>query len=315
MRCMSDTKRIVVTGATGPIGRRLCAALRERGHELVIFSRSPERARERLPGAADYVAWSAAEDGPWAEAIDGADAVIHLAGEPISEGLIGKRWTAAQKRAIHDSRVIGTRGIVRAIAAARRRPQVLVNASGAGYYGHRDATPLDESAPAGDDFVAQVCVDWEREAQAAEAHGVRVARVRTGPVLDPSAGMLAQLLLPFRLFVGGPLQPGDQYYSWIHPADEIGLILLALEDERVAGPINATAPEPVTSREFAATLGRVLGSPSWLPTPEFALRAVLGEMADIVTTGQRVLPKLALELGYRFRFPHLDQALRDLLGR
>jgi len=311
---MSDTKRIVITGATGLIGRRLCAALRGRGYELVIFSRSPERAREQLPGAAEYVAWAPEESGPWAAAIDGAAAVVHLAGEPISKGLTGKRWSDEQKRAILGSRVIGTRGIVRAIAAAARPPRVLVNASGIGYYGHRDNTPLDESAPPGDDYVARVCVEWEREARAAEAHA-RVAIIRTGLLLDPESGALPQIMLPFKLRTGGPVLPGTQFYSWIHPEDEIGILLLALEDERATGPINATAPEPETNRAFAETLGRVMGSPSWLPVPALSLRLALGEMADLVTTGQRVLPKRALELGYRFRFPRLEPALRDLLGR
>ncbi len=222
--------------------------------------------------------------------------------------------TDAYKAEILSSRVVGTRGIVGAIAAAARRPAVLVSASGIGYYGHRDETPLDEYAPAGRDFVAEVCVAWEREAARAEELGVRVARVRTGLVLDPGAGALGQLLLPFRLRAGGPIMPGSQYYSWIHPDDEVGVILLALEDERLRGPVNATAPTPATNRDFCATLGAVLGSPSWLPVPEFSLRIALGEMADLVTTGQRVLPRRVQELGYSFKHPELRAALRDLLG-
>jgi hypothetical protein len=311
---MSNPKRVILTGATGLIGRRLFEALRERGYQMVIFSRNPQAARDALPGAADYIAWSPSESGPWVAAIDGAHAVIHLAGAPISQGLIGVRWTDRYKQEILSSRVIGTRGIVSAISAAHQRPVVLVNASAIGYYGYSDDTPLDESSPPGHDFVAEVCVAWEREAIAAEQLGVRVARVRTGIVLDPNAGALGQLLLPFRLRTGGPIMPGTQFYSWIHPADEIGLLLLALEDERVAGPLNATAPNPVANRDFTATLGEVLGSPSWLPVPEFSLRLALGEMADLVVKGQRVLPKRAQELGYMFRFYELAPALRDLLG-
>lgn len=311
---MSNAKRIILTGATGLIGSRLFAALRERGYEVVVFSRSPERAREQLPGAADYIAWSPAEGGPWSAAVDGAHGVIHLAGAPISQGLIGARWTDAYKQEILQSRVIGTRGIVNAIAAARSRPAVLVSASAVGYYGYRDDTPLDEAAPPGRDFVAEVTVAWEREAAGAEPLGVRVARVRNGIVLDPGAGALGQLLIPFRLRTGGPIMPGSQYYSWIHPADEVGILLLALEDGRARGPINATAPNPVTNREFTATLGEVIGSPSWLAVPEFTLRIALGEMADLVTKGQRVLPARAQELGYAFSFPDLAPALRDLLG-
>ncbi len=310
---MSNARRVILTGATGLIGRQLFAALRERGYEVVVFSRSPERARAALPGAADYVAWAPAESGPWAAALDGAYGVIHLAGAPISQGLIGVRWTAAHKREIIDSRVIGTRGLVQAMGAAARRPAVLVCASAVGYYGPRDDTPLDESASPGADFQAKVCTAWEREAIQAEAVGVRVARMRSGIVLDRKAGALGQLLIPFRLRVGGPILPGNQYYSWIHPADEVGLFMLALEDERATGPINATAPTPVTSREFSAAIGRVLGSPSWLPVPAFAMRILLGEMADIVVQGQRAIPRRAQELGYSFRFPELEPALRDLL--
>lgn len=288
---MSNRKRIVITGATGLIGRKLAEALMQRGDQVVVFSRSPDTARAKLPGAADYVAWTPSESGAWFSAIDGADAVIHLAGESISEGLFGKRWTDEQKRAILESREIGTRGIVAAIAAAEQRPETLICASGIGYYGHRDATALGEDAAAADDFVAQVCVAWEREAAAAEEHGVRVVRVRTGLVLDANSGVLPQIMLPFKLFTGGPVLPGSQYYSWIHLADLIGIYLLGLDDERAHGPINATAPEPLTNREFSSVLGKVMGSPAWMPVPAAALRVALGEMADLVTTGQRVLPK------------------------
>lgn len=311
---MSDTKRIILTGATGVIGRKLFAALSARGYQIVIFSRNPDQARAALPGAAEYVRWSAAESGPWFAAVEGAHAIIHLAGAPISEGLIGLRWTPEVKAEIRDSRVIGTRGIVNAIAAAQRRPQVLLSASGVGYYGFRDAAPLDESAAPGDDFTAQVCVGWEAEAARAEQLGVRVAILRTGLLLDTSSGALAQLMLPFKLFTGGPVLPGTQYYPWIHPDDLIGIYMLALEDDRACGPINATAPSPETNRAFAATLGKVMGTPSWLPVPEFSLRAVLGEMADLVVNGQRALPKKAQELGYQFRYAHLEPALRDLLA-
>lgn len=311
---MNNAKRVILTGATGLIGSRLFAALRERGYEVVVFSRSPEAARRKLPGAAEYVAWTPAESGPWAAALDGAYGVIHLAGAPISQGLIGVRWTEEYKAEIVNSRLVGTRGIVRAIAAAARRPAVLVSASGVGYYGPRDDTPLDEYAPAGDDFQGRLCVAWEREAAQAEELGVRVVRVRTGIVLDPGAGALGQLLLPFRLRTGGPIMPGSQYYSWIHPDDQVAIIMLVLEDERLRGPLNATAPSPETNHDFCATLGSVLGSPSWLPVPEFSLRLVLGEMADLVTKGQRVLPRRVQEHGYQFKFPELRGALRDLLG-
>lgn len=313
LKGMSSNKRIILTGATGLVGSKLFAALRERGYEVVIFSRSPQAARAKLPGAADYLAWQPAAPGPWAAAIDGAHAIINLAGAPISKGLIGPRWTPAYKEEIRSSRVMGTRGLVNAIAAASQRPTVLVNASSIGYYGYNDAMVFDERSPAGNDFVAEVCVAWEQEAARAADLGLRVAYIRTGIVLDPEEGALGQLMIPFRVRTGGPIMPGTQYYSWIHPDDEIGLFLLALEDARVAGPLNATAPNPQTNRDFTRTLGSVLGSPSWLAVPEFSLRIALGEMADLVVKGQRALPRRAEELGYQFRFRDLRPALADLL--
>lgn len=311
---MSDTKRVIITGATGLIGRKLAAALAKRGYQIVVFSRSPEKARAALPGAAEYVEWSAAERGPWFAAVEGAHAIIHLAGAPISKGLLGFRWTPEIKAEIRDSRVIGTRGIVNAIAAAQRRPQALICASGIGYYGFRGGEPLDEAASPGADFVAQICVGWEAEAARAEQLGVRAAYIRTGLLLDPESGVLPQIMLPFKLFTGGPVLPGTQYYSWIHPDDLIDIYMLALEDARVRGPINATAPTPETNRAFAETLGRVMGSPAWLPVPEFSLRATLGEMADLVVHGQRAMPRRVQELGYQFHYTQLEPALRDLLA-
>lgn len=311
---MNTTKRIILTGATGLVGRKLFAALRERGYALVIFSRNPDAARRALPGAAEYVAWSPAEDGPWAAAVDGAHAIINLAGAPISQGVIGVRWTPAYKEEILSSRVIGTRGLVKAIAAAQTRPTVLVNASAAGFYGYSTTATFDEDSPAGNDFVAKVSIAWEREAQRASEYGVRVAFIRTGIVLDPDAGALGQILIPFRVRAGGPIMPGSQYYSWIHPDDEIGLFLFALENEQISGPLNGTAPNPETNRDFSAILGKVIDSPSWLAVPEFSLRLTLGEMADLVVKGQRVVPNRAQKLGYQFAYPELRPALQDLLG-
>lgn len=307
---MMDQKRVVVTGATGLIGKALCRVLLQRGYEIRVFSRKPEAARAVVPGAAAYVAWQPGETGPWAAAIDGAYAVINLAGASIA----GRRWTDRYKREIRDSRIIGTRGLVNAIAAAESRPRVLINPSGIDYYGDRGDTPLDENAEPGSGFLAQVCVEWEREASRAEEYGVRTVVVRNGIVLARGEGALSRLLLPFKLFVGGPILPGTQWWSWIHLADQIGITILALEDERVRGPINATAPQPQTNREFSRTLGRVLRRPALVPVPGFALRILLGEMADVLLIqSKRVLPEKARALGYEFKYPTSEEALRDIL--
>jgi len=299
-------KRVIVTGATGLIGKEVCKGLQARGYEVIVFSRDTESARKKVPGAAEYVAWQPEEGGAWADRVDGAHAIINLAGASVA----GKRWNDEYKRQIRDSRVIGTRGLVRAIAAAGERPQVLINGSAVGYYGARDATPLDEGAAPGNDFLAGLVREWEAEATEAEALGVRTALIRTGVVLDKHEGALPLQKLPFQFFVGGPILPGTQWVSWIHLADEVGIILFALEQDGARGPINATAPAPQTSRDFSAALGGALGRPSWLPVPGFALKLALGEFADTVVTGQRVIPKKALELGYEFQYSTSEAALR-----
>lgn len=309
---MSESKRVIVTGATGLIGKALCQRLQQRGYAVVVFSRDPGAARLAVPGAAEYVAWRPEERGPWATTVDGAYGVIHLAGASIA----GQRWTPAYKREIRDSRVIGTRGIVNAIGQARQKPEVLVSMSGIDYYGPRGDTPLGEDEPPGSGFLAQVCIEWEREALRAETFGVRTVVVRNGIVLDRHEGALARLLLPFRLFAGGPVLPGTQWWSWIHLEDEVGIILLALEEERAHGPLNGTAPNPLRNRDFSATLGRVMGRPSLAPIPLFALEILLGEMAGpLLVEKQKVLPQRAVELGYRFKYPDLEPALRQILNR
>lgn len=240
--------------------------------------------------------------------MDGAEGVIHLAGEPIA----GKRWTAEQKQKIRSSRIDTTRALVAAIAAAKQKPRFLINSSAIGYYGARGDEALNEQAGPGSDFLARLCVDWEGEAIKAEEHGLRVIRLRTGIVLGRGGGALAKMLLPFKLFIGGPLGSAKQWMSWIHLEDEIGLIQFLIENPQARGVVNATAPNPVTMKEFCQTLGRALHRPSWAPVPAFALRLMLGEMAEMLLTGQRVLPEKALSLGYRFRYPDLREALRAL---
>jgi hypothetical protein len=305
--------RVTITGATGLIGRALVAQLQERGAEVTVLSRNPSRARELL--AADGAppvqahAWDLMREPAPADALSGRDAVVHLAGENVAQ-----RWSEQAKRAIRDSRVVGTRNLLAGLLEAQPRPRTLIAGSAIGYYGARGEEPLDEEAPPGSDFLAGVCVDWEAEAQQATDLRMRVVTVRTGVVLDSRGGALAKMLPPFRLGVGGPVAGGQQYVSWIHREDEIGMIVAALEDERWSGPINATAPEPVTNRELSHTLGRVLHRPALLPVPGAALGLLYGEMAQVVTTGARVVPAKGLVLGYEFRHPQLDEALRSALA-
>jgi uncharacterized protein (TIGR01777 family) len=300
--------RVTVTGATGLLGPGLVAALQQRGAEVTVLSRDPDRARERL-GDVHAVGWDLMSEAAPAEALTGRNAVFHLAGEPVAQ-----RWSGQTKRAIRESRVLGTGNLLAGIGAASERPAVLVSSSAIGYYGPHGEEPLDEEAPPAGGFLARVCVEWEAEAARAAELGVRVVLVRTGVVLDASGGALAKMLPPFRLGVGGPVAGGGQYMSWIHTEDLLGLMLAAMDDERWSGPINATAPEPVTNAEFSSELGRVLGRPVFLAVPGLALRMLYGEMAEIVTTGARVVPAKPLVLGYEFRHPRLPEALRSAIG-
>lgn len=296
--------RVFVAGATGLIGRVLCRSLLEEGHAVLALSR---QAAPRLPAGAQPVQGDPAVPGRWQEALAGCDACVNLAGEPV----VGRRWTAARKRAIRDSRVLATRNV--AAVVAERGPRVLVNGSAIGYYGPRGDEELDESAPPGSDFLARACAEWEGAAAPAERRA-RVVLARTGIVLSREGGALPQMALPFKLFAGGPIGDGAFWQSWIHLADEAGLLAWALREERVWGPLNATAPAPVRNRDLARALGRALHRPSLLPAPVLAVRALFGEMADVLVTGQRVLPVKALERGYRFRFSEVEAALGDILG-
>ncbi len=301
-------RRVTITGATGLIGVRVVAALRARGDEVTVLTRAPARARERLGEEVAAVAWEPLSGPPPAHALEGASAVLNLAGENV-----GQRWSTAAKRAIRDSRVLGTRNLVAALRELATPPEALVSASAVGYYGARGEEPIDEEAPAGGGFLAGVCVAWEAEAARARAAGLRVATVRTGVVLDRTEGALARLLPVFRLGLGGPIAGGRQYMAWIHVEDHVGVLLAALDGERWQGPVNATAPEPVTNAQFARALGRALRRPARLPVPGIAMRALYGEMAQVVTTGARAMPAKALVLGHEFRHPRLDGALRALL--
>jgi uncharacterized protein len=312
--------RVTVTGATGLIGRRVVAALLERGDAVTVLSRDPERAKADLgrpnsSGAhADSLTatrWDPNRESAPQAALAGTDAVVHLAGENVAQ-----RWTDSAKRAIRESRVLGTRNLVLGIEALAEteRPKVLVNGSAIGYYGAHGDEPIDEESPAGEDFLAQTCAEWETEAEMAAHLGVRVVKVRTGVVLDSEGGALGKMLPPFKLGVGGPVASGRQYISWIHTDDVVGIVLAAIDGEQWRGAINATAPEPQRNRDFSKALGRALRRPSLLPVPGAALRLMYGEMAEIVTEGARVVPAKALVLGYEFRHPQLDEALKATLG-
>jgi len=303
--------RVTLTGATGLIGARLVAALARRGDEVTVLSRDPEGARRRLGSGIEAVAWDPLGEPAPAHALAGRDGVIHLAGEPVAQ-----RWSAAAKERIRTSREQGTANLVAGLRSADPRPRTLVSASAVGYYGPHGDDQVPESAPPGEDFLAQVCVAWERAAQAAGELDVRVAIVRTGIVLDPKGGALAKMLPPFKAGVGGPVAGGGQWMPWIHVDDLVGLYVAALDGTGGdwSGPLNGSAPEPVTNRDFSKALGRALHRPALAPVPRLALRALYGEMEQIVTTGQRAVPARPLALGYAYAHPQLDEALRSALA-
>ncbi len=296
--------KLVVTGATGFVGSALCSRLVERGHTLTLLTRHAPP--DASTAAKTWRHWTPGTPGDWEMLLDGADGVINLAGEPIA----ARRWTESQKQRIRSSRIEATQSIVDAIAKAQGKPSFLLNGSAVGYYGPRgDELVTEETAP-GNGFLSSVCRAWEEEAAKAEVLRVRVIRLRTGIVLGPGGGALAKMVLPFKFFIGGPPGSGTQWMPWIHLEDEIGLILYLIENRQALGPVNGTAPNPVTMKEFCQTLGRVMHRPSWAPVPGFALHVVLGEMADMFLTGQRAVPTAARKLGYQFRYANLSDAMK-----
>lgn len=294
---------VLVTGATGFIGSRVCDALVERGDAFGILSRNPRRAREQFSAAKSVYDWDTG-----AEALSGMDAVIHLAGESIAG-----RWTAEKKRRIRESRITSTRRLVGLLTDAEAKPSVLVCASAIGYYGDSGDARFTEASPAGNDFLAEVCHDWETEALKATELGIRVVTVRIGLVLGNGGGLLTQVLPPFKMGVGGKLGSGNQWMSWIHVEDVVGILLHAMDSESVNGPLNATAPAPVRNTEFTRTLGSVLRRPTLFPVPKFGLALLMGEFADFVVLSQRVLPEKTEASGYEFQHRTLEAALKDLL--
>ncbi|WP_347259774.1 TIGR01777 family oxidoreductase [Rudaea sp.] len=293
--------RCLITGGSGFIGRALCRSLLADGHEAIVLTRDPQRARRRLPAQVALI--ERLRDAP------NVDAVVNLAGENLAE----RRWTEARKQALRESRLATTRNLVDWIGACKHNPRVLVSGSAVGWYGARGDEELAEDAAAGNDFAAQLCRDWEAEAAKATAFGVRVCRVRTGIVLDADGGALEKMLLPFRLGLGGPFGDGRQWMSWIAREDEVRLIRWLIDTESAQGAYNATAPMPVTNADFTRALGAALHRPAILPAPAFALRLMLGEMADLLLTGQRVIPARAQAQGFKFLRGDLAAALNAIL--
>jgi uncharacterized protein len=297
--------RVTVTGATGRVGRHLVAALKARGDEVTALSRDPDKATELL--GVEAFPWNIKEDAAPKPALSGRDAVVHLAGEDV-----GQRWSKQVKAEILDSRERGTRNIVHTIFDTKPRPKALICASAAGYYGAREDERIDESVGPGRGWLAEVVARWERQAETAKI-GTRTVVVRTGIVLDASGGALAKMLPPFKAGIGGPVGSGKQYVPWIHLDDLVGIYIAAIDNPTFQGPINASAPEPVTNKAFAKALGRAINRPALAPIPGFSIRLLYGEMSQIVLTGQRMVPGRAAELGYDFKHPDLDEALRDTL--
>ncbi|KJS15591.1 MAG: hypothetical protein VR69_12365 [Peptococcaceae bacterium BRH_c4b] len=322
--------KVLLTGGTGFIGRALVDALLAEGQDVVLLSRARTC---RTPEGVRTVTWpvgrvwnvtgatpdcNPADDTPgagdaqWREALDNAEVVVNLAGEPIA----ARRWNKIQKERIRQSRVQGTRNLINALALAKRKPRVLISGSAVGYYGPRENGMVAEAEGPGRDFLSGVCWDWEQEALRAEELGIRVVLLRTGLVLGPGGGALPRLLMPFRLFMGGPLGSGRQWMPWIHLQDMVDLILFLINNGQASGPFNAVAPNPVTNTDFSRTLGRVMGRPSLFRAPAPLLRLALGEMAGaLLLSGQRAIPSRALELGYKFRYSELEPALRSILAR
>jgi uncharacterized protein (TIGR01777 family) len=303
--------KIVITGATGFVGTRLVECLQADGHDLVVLTRQASHGRQVFPAASfprvEVAEYTPLASGPWQGVVAGSDGVINLAGAPISE-----RWTAPHKRAILDSRHLGTEKLVEALALADPRPRVWINASAIGYYGTSETASFDETSPAGADFLSQVCQGWEGAALAVKVYGPRLVILRLGIVLG-RGGAVAKMLPVFRLFAGGPIGSGRQWFSWIHREDVVALIRRALTDDHMEGVYNATAPQPVRMAEFCKTLGQVLNRPSWLPVPEFVLETVLGDGAQVVLEGQQVLPQRLQALGFDYQYPQVRKALEEVV--
>ncbi|MCC6549274.1 MAG: TIGR01777 family protein [Ignavibacteriaceae bacterium] len=301
-------KKIVITGGTGLIGGILFKMFSERGDQVYLFSRNPDDAKRKIPGAAGYLKWRG-NNFDYSAELEGTDAVIHLAGANVA----GQKWNAAYKKEIFDSRIGSTRALVEAMKKLKNKPEVFVCSSAVGYYGDASEKELTEDTKPADTFLADVCLQWEKAAEKSEAAGVRSVQIRTGVVLSPKDGALKKLLLPFKLFVGGPLGSGCQWFPWIHADDIAAMYIYAIDKTSMRGAFNGAAPQPLRMSEFAAALGKVLKRPSLFPVPKFVLRLILGEGAAVTLASQKVIPKAIIKEGFKFKFPEIDAALRNLL--
>lgn len=300
--------RTIITGGTGLIGRALAASLAADGGEVIVLSRNPDRVTD-LPAGVRVQRWDTRSAQGWASLVDGADAIVNLAGQSIA----GLRWTQSHKRRVRESRLNAAQAVIEAVESATDKPRVLIQASGVGYYGHRGEQVVAEDTPPGNDFLARFAVEWEASTEPVEAHGVRRTVIRTSAVLSDRGGILPLMALPFKLFVGGPVGSGRQYVPWIHIADQVAAIRFSMDTEKATGPFNLSAPNPLTNAEFSRALARVLGRPALMRAPGSVLRLLLGEMASLLLEGQRAVPQRLLDLGFSFRFPEAEAALRDLL--
>jgi uncharacterized protein (TIGR01777 family) len=296
--------KIVLAGGTGFLGASILNALLGENHEVVLLSRNPRPGDAFSQQSFKYAAWDGKTVAAWAEHVSGASAVINLAGEPIGV----KRWSDTQKSLIVGSRVESTRAIIAAMAAANPRPSILINASAIGFYGHVAEGDVSETRKKGNGHLADTCEKWEHHALAAQNYGVRVVILRYGIVLERDGGVLAKMLVPFKMFAGGPPGSGRQWVSWIHREDAVRATLFCLENSKLAGPVNVTSPEPERMKEFCTAMARAIGRPSWAPVPDFVLKTILGEMSDVILTGQRAIPRKLIEAGFKFKYPHIGSA-------
>jgi uncharacterized protein (TIGR01777 family) len=299
--------RVIVTGGTGLIGRSLAEQMAGEGHEVIVLSRNPEGAKGFSEGVR-VVGWDARTPQGWSDWVEGADAIVNLAGAGLADWL----WTKSRKQTLLDSRVWAGQAVAEAVAMANQKPGVVIQSSAVGYYGPRGDEAIEESEQPGSDFLADLCQQWEESTRPVEDHGVRRAIIRTGLVLSRKGGVLPRLLLPIRLFVGGRLGSGKQYYSWIHLDDELRAIRFLIENASARGPFNLAAPASLPNQAFIETVSRALGRPAWLPLPEFALRLLVGDMATVLVDGQRVVPAKLTEAGFEFKYPVLEQAMETL---